>query len=183
MVRKNLRAPIILASNHKSSIDMFLIEAALPLFSGAHPFRFMAEYSNFKTLGLRILKKTGFLFLLYGFFGAFPSYKGKGVEAAIQLPMELIRKGNSIFIFPEGTRVFEDHVGLFKRGVGALAVRTGVAVLPVAIRWSRGFLRPRIQIAFGYPLSIDRNHSYEKAALRVQNEVEGLYEQLKMSNT
>lgn len=77
--------------------------------------------------------------------------------------------------------MFEDTVGDFKRGVGALAVRTGAPVLPVAIRWQKSFLFYRVHIYFGNPMRIGAHFSYEEAALEVQKEVSRLYEELKRS--
>jgi 1-acyl-sn-glycerol-3-phosphate acyltransferase len=45
----------------------------------------------------------------------------------------LLERGDKVVIFPEGTRVRPGPLGKARRGVGRLAVETGVPVVPVAI--------------------------------------------------
>ncbi|QIB68461.1 1-acyl-sn-glycerol-3-phosphate acyltransferase [Aminipila butyrica] len=45
----------------------------------------------------------------------------------------LIKEGKSVIIFPEGTRSRKDEAGEFKEGAYKIALRTGAAVVPVAI--------------------------------------------------
>jgi 1-acyl-sn-glycerol-3-phosphate acyltransferase len=47
---------------------------------------------------------------------------------------EMIRKGNSVFIFPEGTRSGDGHIQPFKSGAFRLALETGCDILPVALK-------------------------------------------------
>lgn len=53
-----------------------------------------------------------------------------GVFAEAQ---KLIESGRSVIIFPEGTRSRQDEAGEFKAGAFKIAVKTGAAVVPVAI--------------------------------------------------
>ncbi|MDR4369479.1 1-acyl-sn-glycerol-3-phosphate acyltransferase, partial [Bacillus cereus] len=50
---------------------------------------------------------------------------------AIKDGIELLKTGNSIVLFPAGTRSKGGEVGEFKAGSFHLAVKSGVAILPV----------------------------------------------------
>jgi len=52
-----------------------------------------------------------------------------------------LRHGESVFVFPEGTFTPQDGVRPFHLGAFKAAVSTGVAVVPVALRGTRQFLR------------------------------------------
>lgn len=54
----------------------------------------------------------------------------------IEEGIELINKGFSMLIFPEGTRSKSDEMGEFKRGAFKLAVKPGVPIVPVTIMGS-----------------------------------------------
>ena len=45
----------------------------------------------------------------------------------------ILARGDIVLIFPEGTRVRPGALGTPKRGVGRLALETGVPVVPVAV--------------------------------------------------
>jgi len=54
---------------------------------------------------------------------------------------ELLRQGDSIFVFPEGTFTPEDGVRPFQLGAFKAAVSAGVPVIPVSLAGTRHFLR------------------------------------------
>ena len=54
---------------------------------------------------------------------------------------ELLRQGESVFIFPEGTFASEDGVRPFQLGAFKAAVSSGAPIIPVSIAGSREFLR------------------------------------------
>jgi 1-acyl-sn-glycerol-3-phosphate acyltransferase len=53
----------------------------------------------------------------------------------------LLREGESIFVFPEGTFTKEDGVRPFQLGAFKAAVAAGVPVVPVSLAGTRQFLR------------------------------------------
>jgi 1-acyl-sn-glycerol-3-phosphate acyltransferase len=91
--------------------------------------------------------------------------------AAIEEAAGEIRSGRaSVVIFPEGTRSVDGTLGEFKRGGFMLATRTGVPILPVAIRGSH-LLIPRtdwrvrpgtVEIFVGEPIDIDSGITRER---------------------
>jgi 1-acyl-sn-glycerol-3-phosphate acyltransferase len=53
----------------------------------------------------------------------------------------LLREGESIFVFPEGTFTSEDGVRPFQLGAFKAAVDAGVPIVPVSLAGTRRFLR------------------------------------------
>ena len=53
---------------------------------------------------------------------------------------EFLRKGESVFVFPEGTFVREPGVRQFQLGAFKAAVETGAPIIPVSLSGTRKFL-------------------------------------------
>jgi 1-acyl-sn-glycerol-3-phosphate acyltransferase len=138
--------PLLLAANHRSFLDPFVIGAM------AHrPVYYMAKRELFSSSPLQAW--------LLNALGAFPVDRGAGDEQALATARAILARGDCVVIFPEGTRVRRGPLGAPRRGVGRLAVETGAAVVPVAAIGTdavrRGWrVRPRkVRIRCGAPLS------------------------------
>jgi glycerol-3-phosphate dehydrogenase (NAD(P)+) len=139
---------LILASNHRSFLDPFVIGCCLP-----RPIYFMAKRELFK-------------YPLVGWFlnclGAFPVRRGQSDEESMETALTLLDRGRAVVIFPEGTRITSGSLGKPKRGVGRLALQSGAPVVPVAITGSEhardGWkIKPvRVHVRFGPPLTYPR---------------------------
>ena len=116
------------------------------------------------------------------FFFAFPLTQGSaGTRQTLRYMGELVEEGVSILIFPEGRRGDSDEVQAFQPGVGMIASRLGVPVVPVRLRGldkvlgrhSRWPTVSRATCAFGPPISLTGN-DYGDLARRVREAVESL---------
>jgi len=113
------QGPVLLAANHRSFVDPFMIGLCL-----RRPIHFVAKAELFdKRWKARILLALG----------AFPICRGESDEAAMETARLILERGGAVGIFPEGTRVRPGPLGEPKRGVGRLALETGAPVVPVAI--------------------------------------------------
>ena len=138
--RENLEKispPLVIASNHKTLFDVFLILIALPWFSRFLPGRYMTEELHFRGPVLEFLRKAKLLKLFYLLTGGFPSYRGEGMERAIGHPLKLLRRKGTVLMFPEGKLVREDNLGVFYNGTAALVAKSGAPVLPFFIKIER----------------------------------------------
>ena len=151
---KNIRLPVIIASNHKTLFDSFLIGVALPFLSPLFPIRFMTEEERFSIPILEFLRKIKFLKLAYIFCGGFPSRRGTGVENAIKLPLKLLQKKETVVMFPEGGLIRGGELGVFYNGAAALALKSGANVLPLAIRLENH----KILLNLGEPFRLDASN-------------------------
>src|SRR3954462_4116504 len=136
---------VILASNHRSFLDPFIVGICLN-----RPVYFVAKKELFdKPL-------TGWVL---NCLGAFPIRRGESDEESVETAKQILARGDALVIFPEGTRVREGSLGSAKRGVGRLAIESGAAVVPVAVhgteRARRGWVfRPvKVKVRLGRPLT------------------------------
>ena len=138
------RGGLILASNHRSFLDPFVIGTLV-----RRPVYYMAKRELFE--------KRWQAWLLNG-LGAFPVDRGAGDEAAMDTARAILARGDCVVVFPEGTRVRSPGLGDARRGVGRLALQSGSPVAPVAVVGSdqvrRGWrIRPRkVRLRVGAPL-------------------------------
>jgi len=156
--------PVILCSNHLSNLDPVFLAA--PLNRRVH---YMAKMELFSipVLSWLIVK-----------LGAFPVNRGGVSKNSIRTALQLLSEGKVLGIFPEGTRGKMSGVG--KKGAASLALKSGAAVIPVAII---GNYRPfrRMKILYGPPLDMSgfadgSSESLEKATDLIMSTIRHLCE-------
>lgn len=91
-----------------------------------------------------------------GMFGAFGVDRDNPDIQAIKKSLKVLKDGEQLLIFPEGTRVKEEQTVAAKSGAVMLANRAGVPVLPVYITRNRKpFRRIKVVIAPPYQPSFE----------------------------
>jgi glycerol-3-phosphate dehydrogenase (NAD(P)+) len=136
--------PLLLAANHRSFLDPFVIGALT-----RRPVYYVAK---------RELFERRWQAWLLNALGAFPIDRGAGDADAMATARAILRRGDCVVIFPEGTRVRGGSLGPPRRGIGRLALESGARVVPVAVTGTedvrRGWrIRPRkVRIRCGAPL-------------------------------
>jgi 1-acyl-sn-glycerol-3-phosphate acyltransferase len=145
-----LRGGLIVASNHRSFLDPFVIGALLPW---RRQIQFVAKVELFER------RWQGWAL---NRLGAFPIRRGQSDEVAMKTAQMAVERGGTVVIFPEGTRIRSGSLGIPKRGVGRLALEAGASVLPVAVHGTehvrRGLrIRPRkVKLRAGRPMTFPR---------------------------
>ncbi|MBS1767009.1 MAG: 1-acyl-sn-glycerol-3-phosphate acyltransferase [Acidobacteria bacterium] len=121
-------APVIFFANHASLLDPPLIISTLP----DHPvFIAKRELGRVPVLGWAI-KLAGFILIDRG--------HQRRAYASLQDAAARIRAGQSVAIFPEGTRSKNGNLQPFKRGSFHLAMEAGVPLVPLAIQGGHAIL-------------------------------------------
>ena len=139
---------VILASNHRSFLDPFVLGCCVP-----RPIYFVAKQELFKN------PLAGWIL---NCLGAFPLRRGASDEESVKTSLMLLERGRVVVIFPEGTRVTRGSLKPPHRGVGRLALESGAPVVPVAVSGSeyarRGWrIRPvKVHLRLGAPLTFPR---------------------------
>jgi 1-acyl-sn-glycerol-3-phosphate acyltransferase len=137
----------VLAANHTSNFDPWPL--ALPLFP-RRQVRFMAKSELFKPILGPIL--------LAG--GAFPVRRGEADLEAIRRAVELVREGEVVVMFPEGTRrrkgARKKHEARAHTGAARIALSADAPLVPAAIKGTERLTRlGPLRVAYGKPLPLD----------------------------
>jgi len=140
----------ILAGNHKSMFDIPLLITSIP--DNIH---FMAKKEIFSVIALNYIVKN---------MGAIPVNRDGVDIKVLKTSINLLKDGEVIGIFPEGTRnKTEDIILPFKGGVNMLSNRSNKLILPFGISGEYKF-RGDILLNIGKPIdikNIDKNEQNE----------------------
>jgi len=144
--RENVPFPhgCIVACNHVSFWDPPIVGMAIP-----REVHFLAKRQLFRN---RIFG------WLISCFNAIPIDRDRMDRMALRRCQDLLRSDHAVLIFPEGTRQKSRQLGQALPGVGALALATGVPVIPAYVSgtqafWRNVIRRGRLSVRFGKPLA------------------------------
>lgn len=119
-----LDSPTILIANHKNPVDLFIFFSFVPwqTFVKLLPIRVYAadNFSNHNKFS-RFLKSSKILYLVYFLFNTIKVPSHGTTEEKLQLVLKSLKKGESIFLFPEGRMMKSDDIGEIKQGIFVLA--------------------------------------------------------------
>jgi len=183
-----IRGPVIFAANHQSHMDTPVILTALPAgrryrtatamakeFFKAHFFPEQYGRAAWFTNSLNY-------YLAALMFNAFPlPQREAGARQTLQYIGDLIANDWSVLIFPEGKRSESGEINRFMPGVGMIASRLNVPVVPVRIAgldkvlhhtWRMARPGP-VRVSFGRPLHLTGD-DYEELARQVERAVRDL---------
>ncbi len=128
----------IYMSNHQSNFDIPVLLAFLKV-----QFRWLAKAELFR------IPLFGFAMKRSGYISIDRSDR-RAAYASLKRAADTIRNGVSVIIFPEGTRSLDGNIRPFKKGGFALAVDSGVPIVPVILHGTRSIMpKERLQIETG----------------------------------
>jgi long-chain acyl-CoA synthetase len=184
----SLHGPVIFAANHQSHLDTPIILASLPLHwrrriaPAMWKEYFDAHFHPQKYSRLQHWMNSFLYWMIALLFNGFPIPQTEtGAGESIRYMGELVEEGWSILIFPEGERSTTGEIGRFFPGVGMIASRLRVPVVPIQLR---GFdqVLPRnakwphpgqVDVKFGAPIQL-QGDSYPVLARRAEEAVRSL---------
>lgn len=179
----NNKRGVIFAANHSSELDPIVVPAALPFFSPHLPIFYISRPREFyRTSGWRQFFYGGFLFKLWGSHAAVAGFKD--YEKSLATHLNILQRGGSVLIFPEGRKTRDGNIQTEAHGgVAYLARRTCCPVVPVRIFGDfnmtlRDFFlcKRKISIVFGAPLFLtgEEISDYKKEAHQVLSAIASL---------
>lgn len=139
--------PVLYVSNHQGNMDIPILYSTAP-----QTMAFVAkkEMEKIPLLGYW-MKERGCVFINRD--NARSSLRG------INQAIESLKSGNSIAVFPEGTRSKGPEIGNFKSGSLRIAIKSGVKVIPVTFKDSykligkKGKNTPaRVSVHYSHPI-------------------------------
>ncbi len=144
---------VIFAANHQSFWDVPLLATYVD-----RPVSFMAKEELFKVPVFgSIIRKLH----------AFPVRRGASDKTAIKKALGILKSGDCMAIFPEGTRSKDGKIGKVGAGVSLLASMSKATVVPVAIVGTRKIFGkkflPKVAVLYGEPMKFDAEHADKQA--------------------
>ncbi len=156
----------IVAGNHLSFSDHFLMPAILP-----RRITFLAKQEYFTGPGL----KGALIASFFRSAGQIPVDRtgGKASQSAVREAQKVLRRGELMGVYPEGTRSHDGRLYKGRTGVAVMALTTGAPVVPCAMVGTfeiqpPGRVLPRIRrvtIRFGEPMEFSRFEGMENDRL------------------
>jgi len=163
------KVPYVFLANHASSLDIWAVFVAVP-----RRIRLVAkkQLSRIPLFGW-VMWAGRFIFI--------DRQNAHAARRSIEEAGKRIHGGDSVLLFPEGTRTRDGSLGDFKKGGFHLAIKAGVPIVPVAIRGSRR-LMPRgslllrqgqVEVILGNPIPTEGLTDADRPALieRVRGDV------------
>ncbi len=114
-----LAGAVIVAANHVTNYDPFPMQFSLP-----RPIFFMGKASLFKFPPMDVALRN---------LGAFPVYRGEKDAWAIRHARKVLDHGQTLGMFPEGTRSKGRGLGVAKPGAARLSLECNCPIAPMAI--------------------------------------------------
>ncbi len=125
----------VIVSNHQSILDVLL------LCNLRYTYKWVSKIENVKVPVL------GWYLKMADYITVDRGNEESKVEM-LEKSLNCLKRGTSIMIFPEGTRSFNNEIGLYKRGAFHLAIEAGVPLLPVVLDGS-GDVLPKHGLKLG----------------------------------
>jgi long-chain acyl-CoA synthetase len=197
--RENLRGvtePVLVVANHVTYVDIGCVLAALPgkfrnrLATAMEAERLwgMRHPSHDMNFFMRMVNRMDY-FLVIALFNVFPLPKQSGFRESFAFAGELADKGWSVLVFPEGARTKDGKLAAFRGGIGLLATRLHLPVVPVRIDglwelaqerlenpWSR--LKPvkrgAVKVTIGEPVRFTAETEAEEIVKELERRVKEL---------
>ena len=154
---------VLLCTNHISNFDPPVVGV-----TASRKVYFMAKAELFK---VPILKN------LLDNFGTFPVNRGGSDREALRTGLKILKEGNVLGFFPEGTRSKNGELGKGQAGAGFFALRSTAAVVPCAIIGPYKPFKP-LRVVYGKPIPMDEYREKKVSTEEMSNIIMGEIEKL-----
>ena len=139
---------VLVVSNHQSYLDPIILGVNV-----RRPFSFLAKSELFENRLFGWLIRN---------LNAFPVRQGEGDVGAVKETIRRLQEGHALIVYPEGTRSLSGEIETIQPGVGLIARRAGVPVVPAVIEgsyeaWPKGHkvFRPHtVRAMYGPPIDL-----------------------------
>jgi long-chain acyl-CoA synthetase len=190
--RENLRGakgPVLVVANHITFFDPVYVLEGLPwrlrrrlaVAMDGELLESMRKPAPGTRFFAGLLGRAGY-FLVVSLFNVFPLPRRSGFRKSFAFAGDLIDRGWNVLVFPEGERAKTTHMNPFRAGIGLLATRLGVPVVPVHLggiselrEAGKHWARPgQIKVAVGAPVRFAETDPAEQIAHDLESRVAAL---------
>ena len=181
--------PVLVIANHVTAYDGALVMYGLP----GRLRRRMASAMSGEMLGdlrrgrnqgnavVNLVAPVGY-WLVTALFNVFPLPRLRGFQRSFAFTGEAMDRGYSVLIFPEGTRSRDGEFHAFRAGIGLLAGKSGVPVVPVAlvglgemrVRKTRWFRSGRLEVRVGQAIRVPEGMEPARVTAMLEASLRGL---------
>lgn len=172
-----LDGAVVIACNHVTNFDVFPMQFSLP-----RPLFYMAKSELFKFPPMAMALRN---------LGAFPVIRGERDSWAIRHAHKVLEHGQTLGMFPEGTRNKGRGLGVAKTGTARIAIETGSPIVPMVVIGTDKFFKwfprrtdvtvkmlpPLLPISGETPLSLTDRLMFRMAAA-LPEEMRGVYAEI-----
>ncbi|WP_213358042.1 lysophospholipid acyltransferase family protein [Chlamydiifrater phoenicopteri] len=165
----------VITPNHASYYDGIVVQLSIkgPVYHFVKASLFQSKFSNFLMRSIHCI----------------PVAKRKNNLSSIKEATDLVKKGNKLVIYPEGTRTPDGNLQPGQSGAGMLVISLGVPAIPVYVAntykiFNRHMKIPKlfkkIPVVFGSPIyfddirkdsSLTNKEAYQKAVDRIMDRI------------
>ena len=158
----------ILASNHLSYMDPIIVGL-----SQKCKISYMARDNLFRNKVFALILRQG---------QAFPVKRNTADIGALKEAIKRLKGGSPLLLFPQGSRSAVSGKDSLESGVGFLAVKSGVPIVPVKITGSDKVLPPGakwvkkhpVTVFLGKPMYFTKEDGYPEIAQKVMSQIKEL---------
>ena len=172
-----LDGAVVIACNHVTNFDVFPMQFSLP-----RPLFYMAKSELFKFPPMAMALRN---------LGAFPVNRGERDSWAIRHAHKVLEHGQTLGMFPEGTRNKGHGLGVAKTGTARIAIETGSPIVPMVVIGTDKFFKlfprrtdvtvkmlpPLLPISGETPLALTDRLMFRMAAA-LPEEMRGVYAEI-----
>jgi len=169
--QENIRKNVIVVSNHQSFLDGFIVMGhipSVPLIKSSYKFNPLFAW----------------VALLFDFVGI--EFTPSGISNADKKIRELLEKGESVYILPEGTRSGDGKIQKFNSLAFKISNDINIPVLPVVVRYSNPIMSKQkgsfifkekidVKINILEPIIPQENETTAKLLNRTQEAIERVF--------
>jgi len=186
---RGLRGPVLVIANHTLYLDVAFVLAALPMCfrhrlavaMGGERLRWMRHPPKEMGWLQRRLNQLNYA-LVVALFDVFPLPQQSGFRESFQFAGESADRGYSVLVFPEGELTPNGSIAPFRAGIGLLANKLGIPIVPIRIGglYELKLVRRRnarlgqVSVTIGAPVRLEPNADPEQIARELERRVKSL---------
>jgi long-chain acyl-CoA synthetase len=186
---RGLRGPVLVVCNHIDDVDVGFVQTALPArfrhrlatATGGEALQSLRTPGPDRGFWPRCYDRLQWISGV-ALLNLFPLPREAAFRKSFSYAGECVDRGYSVLVFPEGHHTTDGELRPFHAGVGLLATRLGIPVVPMRIdglfeikQAGKKFAPPKkIRVRIGKPVSFDRHTDPQAIASHLQKNIADL---------